>query len=342
MSVLGIGSELSEALSREVITYTYGKRPEHVFGRIVFSMTLVVRNPHLPDGQRAALAVIDELRQMIPDETYRWWWTREGTRPSRVAKKPPPPAAELLHAAGEAPDAFTVWLWDSDNPDYDAPAHYLKLRYPLRIGTYETPVGTLQLTVPLDWLVRQEDGWALRTFVALCTRMKPRFGYAGFAMTSPYDNGATQWNLQVAYPLLRRSPGINCAIGNHLIMTLGRLPDDEGGMTTIDWLTAADAHALDLCGGEPALREAFGEPDFLVYFTGGGVVVRAGPHPQIGNLDAGITLPHYGHVAHFFRPARFLDFTKMVNLAYGSDDSNMNKDIMLANQKEWLTRFDEM
>ncbi|MGI9336710.1 MAG: hypothetical protein ACR2RL_26460, partial [Gammaproteobacteria bacterium] len=67
-----------------------------------------------------------------------------------------------------------------------------------------------------------------------------------------------------------------------------------------------------------------------------------GPHPQIGNLDAGITLPHYGHVARFFRPARFLDFTKMVNYVYGSDGSNMNEDIMLANQKEWLTRFDEM
>jgi len=335
------GIEALEILSRQTIPYSH-KQGERVFGRIVFEMTFFTRDPHLPEGRERGIAVIDELRNEIPDSLYRWWWSQESKRskPKRIGNH------QLSATKDFCPDttnqSFHFWQWDSEDWEYDAPAHSLRIYYESNWGPY-TPIGLIHLTVPLDWLIQQQDGWALERFIQLCDRIQPRFGYAGLYLATPVDSGALQWNTQLAYPLLRRFPGINSAVPLGMLVPLSDYDQNKGCLPTVSWLTAVDEATLTLCGGEDMLRDAFGVPNFPVYITKNKVsVVQAGPNPQTGDLDAGILLPHYGHVSRFFRPIRVLDADKQYNKAYGSEGSNLDWRIMQANQAEWLMRFEKM
>lgn len=335
------GLEALKILSQQIIPYSC-KQGKRVFGRIVFEMTFFTRDPHLPEGRERGIAVIDEIRHEISDSLYRWWWSQESkqSKPKLIGNHQLPATKNFGH---DTTKSFHFWLWDSEDWEYDAPAHSLRIYYRNDWGSYSTPIGLVHFTVPLNWLIQQQDGWALERFVQLCDRIQPRFGYAGLYLATPVDSGARQWNTQLAYPLLRRFPGINSAVPLNLIVPLSDYDQNKGCLPTVSWLTAVDEATLALCGGEEVLRKVFGVPNFPVYLTKSKIsVVQAGPNPQTGDLDAGISLPHYGHVARFFRPIRVLDADKQYNKAYGSEGANLDSRIMLANQAEWLMRFDKM
>ena len=63
---------------------------------------------------------------------------------------------------------------------------------------------------------------------------------------------------------------------------------------------------------------------------------------MLGDLDADCMLPQYGKVARFLYPVRITKADKQFNPVYSTEGALLDPNVMLTNQKEWLTRFDDM
>ncbi|WNG14808.1 type VI immunity family protein [Cystobacter fuscus] len=315
---------------------------QYLAGVLVFELRFLMRSPHSPEVRAGAVAGIDRLRELIPDQTYKWFWTREGAKPSKMPRDLPP-ASQILADAIAAKDAFNYLATDCGDPYRDAYRHYLKVRLRDDLRTTPNSVGSFHLRVPLPWVEARGGGTMIDLFLELARLLKPCFGSAGLALSAPIHAGGKQMHAAYsAYPFLKRFPGVDSGEASYVADEISHFyPKTVGGMTTINWLNAVDGPTLDLCGGDTAARSAFGMPDFPVYTFDGGIVVQAGPNPQMGDNLIGLPLTHYAHVARFFKPARMLR-TLSVNPAYAPEGSNLYPDRYESAQIEYLNRFDDM
>jgi hypothetical protein len=313
---------------------------QHLAGALVFEMRFLVRDPHLREVRARAVAALDRLRELLPDQLYKWFWTREGARPKKMPRDLPS-ASRILADAIVAGDAFNYLTSDCDDPYLDAYRHYLKVRYRDDFQSGQNRVGSFHMRVPLPWVEAQGNGAMIDLFLELAGLLKPCFGSAGLALSAPVHAGGNQMHAAyAAYPFLKRFPGVDSGEASYVADEISHFyPETVGGMTTINWLNAVDEPTLELCGGDAAARAAFGVPDYPVYGFDGGIVVQAGPNPQMGDNQIGLPVPHYAHVARFFKPARMLK-SLSVNPAYAPEGSNVYLDRYEAAQIEYLTRFD--
>lgn len=209
----------------------------------------------------------------------------------------------------------------------------------------EHPVGSFQFSVPLPWVERREPGFMRDLFIRLTTLLEPRFGSAGLAMATPLavsGSAITHARAEI-YPFLKRFPGIDSGEAASVAEFLAsEFPDPEGGLPTVNWLTYADNATLALCGGRNRVAAQFGQPDCPVFAYGAGLTVQAGPSPQLGDTDAGVPISLYARVADVLTAARLRSTDFPVNPSYGRPGSDLDHEMFLECQNEYLTRFDRM
>ncbi len=314
---------------------------QHLAGALVFELRFLIRDPHLPDVRERAVSGIDRLRGLIPDQTYRWFWTREGAKPKKMPRDLPQ-TARILAEAVAARDAFNYLTTDCDDPYLDAYRHYLAVRYRDDFGASYNRIGSFHLRVPLSWVEAQGSGAMIDLFLELAGVLKPCFGSAGLALSAPIHSGGKQMRASYeAYEFLKRFPGVDSGEASHVANWLSHFYEGTtGGITTINWLNALDEETLKLCGGDSAARAALGGMEYPVYVFEGGIVVQAGPNPQMGDNLVGLPIPHYTTVARFLKPARVLTSVN-INPAYAPEGSNLYLSRYQPAQIEYLTRFDK-
>jgi len=333
---------LFRLLDESVIHWQSRKHGPRLAGVLVFDLRFVVRDPALAIVRERAAVAIDRLRALVPDDTYRWWWTREDTGPKRMPKNLPS-AATVVAAAEFANDAFNFLTLDSEDPERDAPRHLLKVRYNPFVRSGDHPLGSFQFSVPLPWIETRPPGFMRDLFVELAALVQPRFGTAGYFLAMPLKLGTgLGFAREAVYPFLRRFPGVDSGEASQIafILSDARQPP-EGGMPSVNWLTAADDATLALCGGREAVTARFPGPDFQIYQHAAGLVIQAGPQPQLGDTEAGIAIPHYAQVAKVLRPARLVTVTGHINHSYGPGSRHSNE-MLSRGQGEYLSRFDGM
>lgn len=71
-----------------------------------------------------------------------------------------------------------------------------------------------------------------------------------------------------------------------------------------NWLTVLGEPILEELGGIEAARRAL-EPDCTLYPYPGGLLIQAGPLPQLGDTHRGLIPERYRKVAQFTRTVRF-------------------------------------
>ncbi|OTQ31007.1 hypothetical protein B6D19_10340 [Gilliamella apicola] len=117
--------------------------------------------------------------------------------------------------------------------------------------------------------------------------------------------------------------------------------DDEHlreGFKCINWLTIlSDQLIADKLGGLEALKERNSDNQIRFYPYSGGVVVRAGEVPELGDVASNPYPKHYVNVNALLKPARA---PKLASLGFGS----INGEIRFNNRtsKEWQCRFDDV
>jgi|GEM_PF-681679 len=165
-----------------------------------------------------------------------------------------------------------------------------------------------------------------------CQKIRPAHGQAGFCIVSsgmpaePY-----------AYPTMQRHPGLN------LIQSVEFNSSTEGVFNRIkcvNWLTVLGDTILSELGGLDAAKKAL-EPDCTLYPYAGGVVIQAGPVPQLGDTAQGFIPECYRKIAQFTKPVRFEGYDHQSGGLFRVNDmavSNSLDDI--EETLKWIKRFD--
>jgi hypothetical protein len=199
-----------------------------------------------------------------------------------------------------------------------------------------------QLNIPLPWFERQgTPGLAQKIFADLVRILQPLHAEAGLAMATTRDPGWMQEGAEDLYPLLYKFRGLQSGWAGEYNYRMGT------SMGAINWLTAVHDDLIARCGGTDALLAQLDLPGFEFETFSNGLIIQAGPTPQLCNREADEGSPHYGRLARALRPVRFVPKAdgKSASSAYqipGTFEDGERYGFILRAQDEYLTRFDQM
>lgn len=326
-------------------------RKEYVAGRICFALMFFMP----PDGAFSTpgrmVEALARVRRDFPLDLYDCWDTDAPKRPAEFTKLPPPDLDQALARFMAENDtqyngAFWGQYW-AGRPDGKTPATQFVAWYYDRVLEREShkdldESNTFEVNIPLTLLDRLNRPQLLqKLFVDLCNILQPLSALGGLCMAAPLDLTLLQAQQEqgAVLPLLTNSPGL-------LFDTAFNMTGHtRWRMSAVNWLTAIRGDLLEQCGGAEGVLAQLMRPGFETARYGeSGLFVQAGPSPQLGNLEAGLMLPHYGDLARALKPARLrIDGGRRPHVAYyGSEEVLYSEELMAKTQNAWLARFDDM
>jgi hypothetical protein len=209
-------------------------------------------------------------------------------------------------------------------------------------------ISALDLSVPPSF-VRADPDRYLAYVLDWCARVKPMHGLAGFAPV--YEIGMEANYMQETWPFLARFPGLQYPIP----YPMAAEGQGQRRISGTGWLTILGDQPLAAIGGRDRLARrltdawadvmddapaAVQPPDLpgglSLHDYAGGVVIRAGTHPQMGDINMGNIPEAYCAVSDALRPIRFEDYQQnpmdLIRVPRPLDayEETMN----------WLRRFD--
>lgn len=156
--------------------------------------------------------------------------------------------------------------------------------------------------------------------------LKPVHGVAGFSLI--FEAGLEQ-NAKYAYSTMKRHPGLEFIDAvSFSIEVKSQFHRIKG----VNWLTILGSEVLQELGGIESARAAL-EPDCILHEYDGGVVIQAGPVPQLGNSYHNLIPQRYRKVAQFTRPVRFEDYRSSLFRVFPPLDGPTEA-------VSWVRRFD--
>jgi Protein of unknown function (DUF3396) len=182
----------------------------------------------------------------------------------------------------------------------------------------------LRVLLPMTWL-RPPHGSFVDLVQQFCRILGPYHGYAGFGFIESSDIELEYYGEPMVYALSRRFPGIEV---DRPLVHLMYLSD---GIKGVNWLTILGPHWTQQMGGVSALRTALPGP-FVFREFDGGVIIQAGPTPEMGDCNQQLWPKYYQQVAQLLKPIR----TKR----HGCFDHAGTHRFTDETTMEWLMRFD--
>ena len=185
--------------------------------------------------------------------------------------------------------------------------------------------GGFELYLPAEWAESRP-----KEMRDLCANLAGSFefcsGLAGYGLCHGEDVGATA-ALRNKYAIGRHHPGVD--VETTISNNAGQ------GIKGVNWLTFLHPNFINQFGGMDALKTALNLPGVEVQdLAAGGVMIQAGPTPEIGDTNAQETCPYYHQVGRALHPIRDKKFPGMINSESGNQcDAERTE--------EWLSRFDE-
>jgi len=186
------------------------------------------------------------------------------------------------------------------------------------------PLSYLRFAVPIG-----DPTQAPRPFRELvqecCDRIRPVHGYGGFTFLESSDLEVKSMAQPLIKSLAIRFPGID------VDRPLVHLLHVAHGIKGVNWLTFLGPHWLEAAGGRAALRKALPEA-FVFYDCGGGLLIQAGPLPQMGDRNQKIWVSFYPELSRLLKPIRVKEHRPLDYFGPNRFDKESTM--------EWLTRFD--
>ncbi len=193
-----------------------------------------------------------------------------------------------------------------------------------------TDISYLNFSISHTALV--DDGFG--DFIALvrdaCERLKPLHGLAGPSIQFDriYQSTAAE---VYAFPLLKRFPGLHCSLDNAFVVKAQGTSNDQ--IFTTNWLTVLSDRVLARSTDAAAAVTALPADTCPVHRYDGGLLIQAGPHPQLGDVNRGLVLDDYRRVAQAVKPLRFEEYRLGILPVEAPLDS-------LEETLKWIRRFD--
>lgn len=300
--------------------------------RIGFQMQVYLRGGHLNARRHA---VVDALSRFAaaagPNITHV-----QKHMASRLSRMPAEGPEALLHAEVDAIDPETE-LYGPHLTDGQTPPRWqaAALLQPERALPCDLSVAHLAMPATL---AREDPDDLIARLAAWCAVVQPLHGTAGLAPI--YEIGMQQRHPDETWPLLSRFTGLDYMNA----FTLAARGTDQ--IQGVNWLTCLGGPILNELGGPEGLtdrlrqaqdglaREDADLPGLHPY--AGGVLIRAGTWPQLGDRNAGGPPRSYMIVAAALRDLLFTAYpnkpTQLIRVPRPLDAH--------AETLRWITRFD--
>lgn len=302
--------------------------------RLGLVCALFLRDPHCAENRLALAQCADQYQQLAAGHLHSY------IKPDGVLKDRPYPDGGVdltayIQSSLPLIKEFSPSFFGDKDP-------YVASHYGLEIsarGTKDSPVRDVpayfHAVLPVSWLAGKEQQRAYQNLVhGWCKLLKPFYGYAGFgAIQSLHDIQKTRSN-HLVFPLAQRFPGLEVGDPGAVARGLGR-KERHMKIKGVNWLTAVDDLCLEPIGGREALLASLG-PAFITYEYEGGVLIQAGPTPQLGDKNTGHIPQYYQTLSQRLKPIRMVFSPKHSILISLNKDGKTNSE----RSNEWLARFD--
>jgi hypothetical protein len=192
-------------------------------------------------------------------------------------------------------------------------------------------LSILELSVAPSWAVGDsfEDFYSLVADIA--KKIKPEHGLAGFNVQ--YDRIYASTSSQAySFPFIKRFPGAHCGLDLTFLSEINARRLSSAKIFSTNWLNFLGTELAMQIGGVEELRTQIGSSCPIEEYEGG-IVIRAGDYPQLGDINRGLVLDDYRRVASALKPIRFEDY------GVGLLDVEEPLD-SLEETLKWIRRFD--
>jgi hypothetical protein len=165
--------------------------------------------------------------------------------------------------------------------------------------------GYLSCHFPFMWMAEPSNSF-IEFARRVCELMSPIYMSAGMGFVLPNNSGVFLNDLVPhSFSLV---PVAQRLIGVELSERGFRYSVNEG-YYSVNWLTAVGDEWLDRIGGQQAVSARLvAEPGFDFWPYPGGLSIRAGQHPQLGDAENAHGVPEYSTLDHVLSPLRIRQY----------------------------------
>jgi hypothetical protein len=305
--------------------------PENYIGAtLAVRATLYFHGSHT-GAVREAICMCFDLYEAIAKAHLTWLWREEPPEgPNKLAYPEAKSMRDMLKRMDENDAVSFAYTGGKKSHDASPWMFYVSGLRGWEAKQGNNGLDSLEFSVPRQFM--EDQPAAFQTLFIACARLlKAEHGHAGFAfnlsLVRPEENESTE------AVMVSKMAGLDA--GNAVLIA-GR---DKSGITnhikTVGWLTAINAAMIDTIGGMATLRSELPRDWFAKYDYGNGIVIQAGPEPDIASVEidpkpAMYVLPN--------KALRAVRVEKIESLHQGSMDGEPR--LTGAAAERWLQRFD--
>lgn len=191
----------------------------------------------------------------------------------------------------------------------------------------EKDPGYFQVYLPLTWFTDHPGNFP--DFVqGFANRLRPLSGYAGIGVLEPTSIYAREPFQSTVRQIAERFPGLEVETPSWHTIHVGE------GIKGVNWLTLLGDRWVKEIGGVDYLRVRLGDAFKLTPYDGG-LMIQAGPKPQIGDATANRWPRHYVTLAKVLKP---IQIKKHYPFHFGDPMGSLRMDSEAS--MAWVYRFD--
>lgn len=291
-------------------------------GQVVVQISLLATfyldDAHTPAKREAVAACFDAYLARC-GEQLRWAAHPEnGTWQALEQQTVPTPQAWFETRNLDENDAWQFYYHGGRQAHEVSPFRV----YGMGARAWEPNLSFVSFALPLTWFA-DHDGQFADMVLAWCRRLQPVHGYGGIGILESPRRALAQQHEKTVYAMARRFPGLE--VDNPVTHTLYLAEGIKG----VNWLTVIADAWLDKLGGRDALAAQLEEP-YTLHAYPGGVMIQAGPRPELGDVNRQRPPQYYPAVARLLKPIRVTTHGRLH--AFGGFDQDATE--------AWLARFD--
>jgi hypothetical protein len=307
----------------------YGPQ-DYVGACIAVRGTIFYKGSSTPEGREALCKCFDAYEAVAKDHLKWLWRDSPPSGPDKFPYSKAPMLRDMVRKMDED-DHFGFKYIGGEQPHDASP--WMFTTFGLR--GWEAKLGhrgldSLRFSFPRE-AVEENPTLFQKLFVDFCKLLKAVHGHAGFALNLSLPR--REPNEPTEAFMVAKMAGLDAG-SSHLIGGWVKR-GVENKIVNVGWLTAINSAMVENVGGLFTLRSELPAMWFAKYDYGHGIVIQAGPEPEIAPVELDPKPAIYVLPAMALKDIRLFDTD---DLHYGSKDGEPRLTGLAAS--EWLTRFD--
>ncbi len=303
---------------------------DYVGATICVRGTLYFKGSHTPEVREALCQCFDAY-QAVAKEHLTWLWRDSPPEgPDKYTYAKAPPMRAMVKKMGED-DRFSFAYMGGEKPHDASPW----LFYASGLRAWQAKLGwngldKLLFSVPKE-VVEQNPILFQKLFLDFARLLKVEHGHGGFALNLSLVR--REPNEPTEAFMASKMAGLDA--GSMGLISGWHEEGIDDHIVNVGWLTAINNAMVEKVGGLAALRSELPADWFAKYDYGNGLVIQAGPEPEIATVELDPKPSIYVLPAMALKDVRLEDYD---DLHYGSKDGEPRLTGLAA--KAWLERFD--